>query len=122
MESTNNELWKEYHFAPVLPIVFIDRDEIAKEVNNTNYGIYSSIWFGENENIAEIENEIKKEHIMLLKNKSILDVLSIEKGYTGVWGGFKNSGFYMGKLSNWEIEEGAFSLLNTFSDKKIQNL
>jgi hypothetical protein len=122
LENTDNELWKEYHFVPVLPIAFVDRKKIAKEVNDTDYGIYTSIWLGENENIEEIENEIKKEHIMLLRNKSILDVLSLEDGYTGGWGGFKNSGFYMGKLSDWKIEEGAFSLLNTFSDKKIQKL
>ncbi len=114
LHNTDSNIWKDYHFAPVLPIVFLDFNEIAKEINNTNYGIYTTLW-GAEEEIDQLTPEILKEHIMVLKNKSILDIITTENGYIGTWGGYKNSGFTLSKETNWEAKSGSFSLLETFT-------
>lgn len=112
LENEETALWSEYHFAPVLPIVFCNYNKIGSLTNNTKYGIYVAI-YGRDHEIDPLLATVEKEHILVLSNKSILDEMSINGGYTGKWGGFKNSGFHMGESTNWQLKEGAFSLLDT---------
>lgn len=113
LEETNTAIWQNYHFAPILPIVFKNFSEIIDEINHTEYRIYASFW-GENEKeITTLQKETLKTHIFALKNQSILDIISIENGYTGTWGGYKKSGFCLSKQTNWEVREGSFDFYQT---------
>jgi acyl-CoA reductase-like NAD-dependent aldehyde dehydrogenase len=110
-KTPETELLKEYHFAPVLPVCFVDIDKIAEKTNNTNYGLYASVW-GNITGVAKLEKQISNQHIMVLNNQSILDVITPRKGYTGFWGGYKNSGFYFNKNTGWQYREGKIDVLN----------
>lgn len=112
LQQSNLPIWKKYHFAPILPIIFKDFDDIANETNLTDYGIYTALWGNKND-INSLKLELYKGHILVLENKSILDIITTDNGYTGAWGGYKKSGFCMSKLTNWEVKEGAFDFYKT---------
>lgn len=111
MNDIKNDLWKDYHFAPVLPISFLKYEQIANEVNNTDFGIYASLW-GDKSELKGIKNIVENEHFLVLENQSILDVISIQDGFIEPWGGYKNSGFSIGSHTNWEVQEGFFDFYN----------
>lgn len=113
LEKTDVAIWQNYHFAPILPVAFKSFDEIIDEINHTEYRIYASFWGGDEKEITTLQKETLKTHILALKNQSILDVISIEKGYTGVWGGYKNSGFCLSQHTQWEAIEGGFDFYQT---------
>ncbi len=109
--NINSNLWKHFTFTPVLPVVFAKSDNIANIINNTNYGIYNSIW-SSHETYNSINIATKQKHILNLHNKSILHYFSVNEGYTGTWGGYNNSGFIMNKTTKMNPTEGAFLLYN----------
>ncbi len=109
-KTPQTKLMREYHFAPVLPVSFIDFNDIATQINNTDYGLYASVW-GNMHDIEVLKKEILKQHIMVLENKSILDLITPEYGYTGFWGGYKKSGFYFNKNTNWQPREGNVDIM-----------
>lgn len=117
LEKTDTSIWKNYHFAPILPMVFKSFDEIINEINRTDYRIYASFWGEDEKEIATLQKETLKTHIFALKNQSILDIISIEKGYTGTWGGYKKSGFCLSKQTQWEAKGGAFDFYQTLMGK-----
>ncbi len=112
LDDTNEAIWKEYHFAPILPIVFKDFNSIANEVNDTEYGIYTSVW-GANNEMELLNKQIAQEHIFVLNNQSVLDIITTDSGYTEGWGGYKNSGFCLSKQTDWQVKHGAFNFYDT---------
>jgi acyl-CoA reductase-like NAD-dependent aldehyde dehydrogenase len=102
-------LWNEYHFFPILPLSFIPFARMAESVNQPEYGLYASIW-GNRMELKQLTDTIASNHIMVLKEKSILDIFSIDEGYTGIWGGYRQSGFFMGPQTNWQPKGGGFYL------------
>jgi len=115
LNSSKNKLWSDYHFAPVLSILFSDYEQIASFVSNTDYGIYTSIWGDHLSKTEPLINKIENDHIFVLKNQSILDIITTDQGYVGPWGGYKKSGFCMSAQNNWQVQEGAFLLFDVIN-------
>lgn len=114
-ETINAELINEYHFAPILPVIFSNYNAIATLIKNADFGLYTSV-YGELDLISGLESELSQQHVMVLKNQSILDVLDRESGYAGPWGGYKKSGFYMGPSTSWTPKGGAYKILETITE------
>jgi acyl-CoA reductase-like NAD-dependent aldehyde dehydrogenase len=108
-KNINSSLMNEFHFAPVLPISFINKEDIAKQVNSTSYGIYSTVWSNDKD-FKLLRNDLYKKNIMVPHNKSILEIISPKSGYRGLWGGYDKSGYYFSKNTNWEKRYGRIDL------------
>lgn len=115
LSNTQNEVWSEYHFVPVLPVLFARYHEIADLVSNTNYGIYASLWGDNTSELQSLKTKLENDHMMVLQNKSILDIITTTEGYVGSWGGFKNSGFCLSAQTGWQVQQGAFFLFDVIN-------
>jgi len=106
----------EETFGPVLTVMFAPEGELAQLANCTDYKLTASIFCDQDEASALIR-EVSAAHGMAMINQTANEVVTLEEGYIGPWGGHGISSFYIGPDDDWQLQVGAMSLASNFTTK-----
>ncbi len=109
----------EESFGPAVTLMRAKSDRLIELANATAYKLAASV-FGDPACITSYVDQLRQSHGMVMVNQTAKDIVSLQEGYIGPWGGYGISAFYIGPDQNWSIQRGAMSMVGNFS-REIRN-
>ncbi|GEM_PF-5105734 len=102
--TTDMKVWQEDNFAPVLSVMFANKEDMATLCNQTNFRVTTSV-YGNKDEAESVATGLKDKWPKVLINSNFIDMIPVDKGYLGEWGGYGDSFFFMDKSTGWKPKD-----------------
>ena len=112
--TSDMKVWQEDNFAPVISVIFADKENMIELCNDTNYRVTTSV-YGEQDEAEIIAQKLKDKWPKVLVNKNFIDMIPVDEGYLGEWGGYGDSFFFMDESTGWQPKNDLRVMIDYYS-------